>query len=206
MKAYRPFKTCSIPECGGNVQARGLCESHYRRLRLRGTTEPAVRAVERTICQSADCGEFVRAKGLCSSHYQKIQRQRRLPVPTSEFELKKCRCGKTIERSKWGDGQLASPSQYKRRKRCDACRQLADRRSALESRVAIPRSEEEIRKIVGREVPRQTRAVLLRTPQRKIREVVRRQQRSHCLGSRPREQKRISSHAETRRLSRASDG
>lgn len=39
--ARRTDRQCSVADCDGRHKSRGLCEKHYIRLRLRGTTAPA---------------------------------------------------------------------------------------------------------------------------------------------------------------------
>lgn len=71
---------CSVNGCGQPVYARGLCKTHYDRVRESGGFEdhPRVRrSYNGATC--AICGEFLSraknsARGLCSMHYRRLRK------------------------------------------------------------------------------------------------------------------------------------
>jgi len=67
-------RTCSVPECGRGVSARGMCNAHYLRWHATGDPGPAKirRRVKDALCEFPDCGRRHEARGLCPGHlYQK---------------------------------------------------------------------------------------------------------------------------------------
>lgn len=67
-------RTCSVPECGRGISARGMCNAHYIRWRTTGDPGPAKirRRAKDAICEFPGCGRRHEAHGLCPGHlYQK---------------------------------------------------------------------------------------------------------------------------------------
>lgn len=64
--------SCSIDSCGRAVQAKGLCVTHYARMRRHGSpnTPPREKAVG---CSVSGCDGAHRAKGLCFKHYRRAK-------------------------------------------------------------------------------------------------------------------------------------
>lgn len=85
-------KTCSVSGCPKPVRARGLCDSHYSRLRKSGgldrkcrgcgseipvTVANGVRYCSdecRPLCGIDGCQERVKASGLCDAHYKRVEK------------------------------------------------------------------------------------------------------------------------------------
>lgn len=68
-------RECRIDGCTGEVQARDLCASHYRRLRVYG--DPLATVYEKAEGTCADCPEPAYAKGRCRQHYQADYQRRK---------------------------------------------------------------------------------------------------------------------------------
>jgi HNH endonuclease len=67
--------TCTEPDCGKPVRARGLCNTHYQWHRRHGTLPARMRGTTDTACAAPDCGDPVTrkgARGLCPKHYQRL--------------------------------------------------------------------------------------------------------------------------------------
>lgn len=61
--------TCSFPDCGGILDAAGLCSSHYSQKRLGRPLTALRKVVPNRVCDFPECGQPHSARGLCSSHY-----------------------------------------------------------------------------------------------------------------------------------------
>jgi len=78
-----PAKTCSIDGCEKRTSGRGLCSSHYHRLRRYGDplhipSQAKQRKWDapdgtRVACQMDDCAKPVKAVGLCAMHYMRLR-------------------------------------------------------------------------------------------------------------------------------------
>jgi hypothetical protein len=60
---------CSVEGCGRSHQARGLCSTHYRKLKRSG----ALSGLDRT-CSVEACGGIVYARGMCNMHWSRLRR------------------------------------------------------------------------------------------------------------------------------------
>lgn len=75
-----PKPICSVDECGKEVAARGVCDTHYRRLKKHGDPLKKTARVVAGIrpCSIVGCdgatGVPGTARGLCASHYNRWQR------------------------------------------------------------------------------------------------------------------------------------
>ena len=76
--------TCSEPDCTNSVGARGLCWTHYKRLRREGRLAP-MRVKGRT-CTVDGCNEPHEALGYCNRHYLTYKRTGD-PLPKHEWDL-----------------------------------------------------------------------------------------------------------------------
>lgn len=65
-------ETCTIPDCGKPVIARGWCEGHYRRWRRHGS--PVGGRHVRTGCRVEECTEPHDSHGLCAVHRERWRR------------------------------------------------------------------------------------------------------------------------------------
>lgn len=63
---------CSVVECGRSLAAKGLCDTHYRRVRRYGSLDAPPRP-KRGKCSIEDCGRAHYAKGLCQRHWQSVR-------------------------------------------------------------------------------------------------------------------------------------
>lgn len=59
---------CSVDGCEKKSSAKGLCHTHYMRLRRHGTTDDPVKK-ERSPCSVAECESPNIGRGLCRKHY-----------------------------------------------------------------------------------------------------------------------------------------
>src|SRR5687767_2254625 len=62
-------KSCSIEDCPKQRRARGLCETHYARLRRHGDPLKNLVTEKPKACTFEDCGKPVAGRGLCSTHW-----------------------------------------------------------------------------------------------------------------------------------------
>lgn len=71
-------KTCQEPGCGKPVNARGLCEPHYKQLRRRlGVEQPRRIALNPKPCSVEGCTRHQYALKVCEAHYKR-QRKKKL--------------------------------------------------------------------------------------------------------------------------------
>ena len=90
-------KACSVDGCGKAAESRGMCDTHYQRIRRHGTLEVAPRP-EAPNCKVDGCSKVALARGLCSAHYHRQRRSRTgeiSPDPISPFHVTAVRgtCG-----------------------------------------------------------------------------------------------------------------
>ena len=80
-------RTCSIDGCGKVHNARGLCITHYSRLRLHGDPMPAVavRPARREGCVVEGCGGSHVGLGYCVKHYSRIKSNGTTDAPGQGF-------------------------------------------------------------------------------------------------------------------------
>ncbi len=67
---------CQVEMCLGEVAAKGLCGTHYRRMRLYGdpgkVKQQHVMGMSK-YCQAGGCSKKAIAKGLCPAHYKRMR-------------------------------------------------------------------------------------------------------------------------------------
>lgn len=70
---------CSVTDCARPHEARGLCTTHYARLRRTGSAEltPFVPKP----CSVEDCDRDAKERGLCHRHYMRLRRTGSLASP-----------------------------------------------------------------------------------------------------------------------------
>lgn len=66
-------KTCTIPECGNQHKARGLCGKHYQRW-VRGDDSLGLPTPELIECDASGCTAKSTVAEFCSIHYQRNRR------------------------------------------------------------------------------------------------------------------------------------
>ena len=66
---------CYAEGCGNLIHARGLCCTHYMRMRAKGTIQRMTQSRE-GVCKEPDCDKPIRAKGWCATHYQRFYMRR----------------------------------------------------------------------------------------------------------------------------------
>jgi hypothetical protein len=66
-----PTRLCSVPECGSEADARGLCKKHYARWRRRGTTDDPR---NKDTCAVAGCDLPAKQLDWCLKHYARWRR------------------------------------------------------------------------------------------------------------------------------------
>ncbi len=59
---------CSVEDCGKFVQARGLCDMHYQRMRKHGSLD---KPRQRGVCSIEGCEKPHKARGYCTTHWQR---------------------------------------------------------------------------------------------------------------------------------------
>jgi hypothetical protein len=66
-------KVCGVGPCGKPVKAKGLCQTHYQRLREQGDIRKPASASrrERQRCTVPNCTTHAKARGLCDMHYSR---------------------------------------------------------------------------------------------------------------------------------------
>lgn len=72
-------RTCSIPGCGREHYARGLCKRHYCRLWHAGQLPAPVLNVR--ICSVPGCGRKHYGRGVCSMHYLRLWKHGSAELP-----------------------------------------------------------------------------------------------------------------------------
>jgi hypothetical protein len=65
------MKLCNAKDCDREVNAKGYCDKHYRRLKKTGTTEKP-KFIQKK-CYSIECKKDAKAKGLCDMHYRRLK-------------------------------------------------------------------------------------------------------------------------------------
>lgn len=67
------MEICRIEGCGNKRGlAKGLCSTHYHRLRKTGSTDPVPRVNARGACSMDGCETITTAKGFCDKHYRRL--------------------------------------------------------------------------------------------------------------------------------------
>lgn len=70
-------KICSVDNCNRVSRARGYCNSHNERLRIKGSLLESVairiRRKQKKICQVKGCGRKHKSKGYCSAHSKRLK-------------------------------------------------------------------------------------------------------------------------------------
>lgn len=64
---------CTVEGCGRPLDARGLCSTHYRRMREGRPLDAPIRGTAREAlhCTLEGCGAPIKARGLCELHYRR---------------------------------------------------------------------------------------------------------------------------------------
>lgn len=70
--------TCTIENCDKQTIAKGLCWTHYQRMRRYGRLGLKLRPSYPEFCQAPDCDKKAHCRGLCVAHYQRLARYGRL--------------------------------------------------------------------------------------------------------------------------------
>lgn len=65
------MKLCNAKDCDREVNAKGYCDKHYRRIRKTGTTEKS--SFIQKECYSPECKRGAKSKGLCDMHYRRLK-------------------------------------------------------------------------------------------------------------------------------------
>lgn len=81
MAKAKSIKTCSVDGCERPAKAKGLCNTHYERLRLRWSTDDPVRINTGQTCRVSQCAESAYQKGLCCKHYLRLRRYGSFELP-----------------------------------------------------------------------------------------------------------------------------
>lgn len=63
------MRTCSINGCTSKFYAKGMCNLHYTRVRVTGTSAP--RETARSLCDVTDCDSQMVARGYCNKHWKR---------------------------------------------------------------------------------------------------------------------------------------
>lgn len=66
-------KPCSVEGCELVSIARGLCWTHYSRLRKKGTTDSPTFPNKGKVCAAEGCDLAARAWGFCNMHYLRLK-------------------------------------------------------------------------------------------------------------------------------------
>lgn len=74
----RPVKFCTVDGCEAKHVARGLCATHYMRVKSHGSTDLPERPVK--VCEVDACDRRNYGGGLCQMHYFRQKRHGRLDV------------------------------------------------------------------------------------------------------------------------------
>lgn len=79
-----PPASCNVPGCGQLSQAKGLCGSHYWRLRTHGDPGgPIIRGKPTNVpCEIQGCTRLAIGDGLCRMHYER--RRKGKPIGSAE--------------------------------------------------------------------------------------------------------------------------
>jgi hypothetical protein len=85
----KPKPICSIDGCTGITCGRGLCSTHYQRLRRRGDPlAPLARrppcGLANEICLVEDCTRPAKSLGWCATHYSRWQKHGSLEKPVRQ--------------------------------------------------------------------------------------------------------------------------
>jgi hypothetical protein len=65
------MKICKAKDCNRQVNAKGYCDKHYRRVKKSGTTEKTDFIQKE--CNSTECKRSAKSKGLCDMHYRRLK-------------------------------------------------------------------------------------------------------------------------------------
>ena len=80
-------KACSVARCVNPVQAKGLCSTHYQRMRKGVPLDAPMRKSRgrnATTCIVRGCGNVQWARGLCPMHYWRWRTRGDAGIPDSE--------------------------------------------------------------------------------------------------------------------------
>ena len=65
------MKFCNAKDCERQVNAKGYCDKHYRRVKKTGTAEKS-NFIQKE-CYSPECKRDAKSKGLCDMHYRRLK-------------------------------------------------------------------------------------------------------------------------------------
>ena len=65
-------KICGYMDCQNKINCKGLCGTHYSRLRLTGSLERTP-TPEKPVCSYDECTTVSRSSGLCNTHYERLR-------------------------------------------------------------------------------------------------------------------------------------
>jgi hypothetical protein len=68
-------RTCTVDGCNRPHDARGYCNTHYRRWRLYGDPLEPSHVATRGVCSFDGCTNAHRSQGFCSTHYKQARRE-----------------------------------------------------------------------------------------------------------------------------------
>lgn len=80
------MKICSIEECSRRADSHGLCQTHYRRIRLGLEINAPIRAKKcDDPCSVDGCEQPINSRGLCVNHYHRLLRGADLNTPIKKW-------------------------------------------------------------------------------------------------------------------------
>lgn len=81
-------RVCSVEGCNGKVNAKGMCDKHYRQVKKHGKIMPdrtVYKEGTKCIVEGCDCTKIL-AKGMCNKHYKQMYRHGKIINTKSGYE------------------------------------------------------------------------------------------------------------------------
>ena len=79
--------TCTADPCSKPVEARGLCNAHYKKLMRHKSVFGPFLGTSKTVCKVDYCSSFIKGNGYCVKHLRQVQNHGRITDGESRINI-----------------------------------------------------------------------------------------------------------------------